>query len=159
MDTNLQKYFERYKIKFTNYEHRAVFTVSESRDLKKSIPGLHCKCLFLKDDSGKFYLVGMPADKRLDIKKLQFHFNVRKLHFATAEELFEKLKLTPGSVSIFGIINNFTGDVVFVLDKEVWGADAVGFHPNINTATIVLKHEDLERFYNSVANDKEVIEL
>lgn len=159
MDKILEKYLNKYNIQFTEYGHRAVFTVDESRDLKKSIHGMHCKCLFLKDDSGKFYLVGMPAEKRLDVKKLQFHFNVRKLHFATTDELFDKLKLTPGSVSIFGLVNNSERDVFFVLDKEVWDAEAVGFHPNINTATIVLKHEDLERFYNSIKNKKEVIEL
>ena len=182
MDTNLQKYFEKYNINFVKYEHRAVFTVDESRDLKKSIPGLHCKCLFLKDqkidadarflddrhadikkhdrhDSGKFYLVGMPANKRLDVKKLQMHFKAGKLHFASEEELFKKLKLKPGSVSIFGMINNTDRDVTLIIDKIVWNSDYVGFHPNINTATLVLEHDDLERFYNSVKNDKEVIEL
>src|SRR3989344_3575551 len=75
MDTNLQKYLGKHKINFIKYEHPAIFTVDESRDLKKSIPGLHCKCLFLKDSDGNFYLIGMPAEKKLDIKKLQLHFN------------------------------------------------------------------------------------
>ncbi|MEK6847457.1 MAG: prolyl-tRNA synthetase associated domain-containing protein [Nanoarchaeota archaeon] len=159
MEDILKKYLYKYKINYTKYEHRAVFTVEESRDLKKKIPGLHCKCIFLKDDSGRFYIVGLPAEKRLDIKKLQLHFVVRKLHFATADELWEKFKLKPGSVSIFGLVNNSERDVFFILDKEVWSAEAVGFHPNVNTATLVLKHEDLERFYKSIKNDKEVIEL
>ena len=159
MDITLEEYLREHKIKFKEYGHRAVFTVDESSDLKKSIPGLHCKCLFMKDSNGKFYLVGMPAEKRLDIKNLRKMFDVGKMHFASAEELFEKLKLKPGSVSIFGLVNNFEKDVFFILDKDVWNAEAVGFHPNLNTSTIVLKHDDLERFYNSVDNRKEVVDL
>ena len=159
MDSNLQKYLEKHKIKYVTHEHAAVFTVAESRDLKKNIPGLHCKCLFLKDDSGKFYLVAMPADARLDMKKLRNNLSVKKLHFGVEEELWDKLHLKPGSVSIFGLINDTEHDVYFIVDKEVWNAEAVGFHPNVNTATLVLKHENLERFYNSIKNNKDVIEL
>ena len=159
MDKLLEKYLKNNNIGFVKYEHRAVFTVSESKELKKSIPGMHCKCLFLKDDAEQFYLIGMPAEKRLDIKNLIKEFGVRKLHFASAEELWSKLKLKPGSVSIFGIVNNSHKNVFFILDKEVWNAGAAGFHPNINTSTIVLKHEDLERYYDSVKNKKRVIIL
>ena len=159
MDNALEEYLHRHKIGFREYEHRAVFTVDESIELKKSIPGLHCKCLFLKGSNGRFYLVGMPAEKKLDIKKLREYLGVRKIHFASEDELFDKLKLRPGSVSIFGMINNISLDVALIIDKNVWSADAVGFHPNLNTSTLVLKHIDLERFYNSVKNDKEVIEL
>jgi len=159
MNKTLGEYLHKHKIGFIVHEHPAIFTVDESRELKKKIPGLHCKCLFLKDDSGRFYLVGMPAEKRLNVKVLREHFSAGKMHFASAQELWDKLKLKPGSVSIFGLINNSEKDVFFILDKEVWEAEAVGFHPNINTATLVLKHADLGRFYKSVDNKKEVIEL
>tara|TARA_Y100000310_G_C20630414_1_gene788334 strand:- start:228 stop:707 length:480 start_codon:yes stop_codon:yes gene_type:complete len=159
MDSKLEKYFEEYGIGYEEFKHKAVFTVQESKELKKDIPGLHCKCLFLKDSLGKFYLIGLPALKRLDIKSLRKKLEVRKLHFASSEELFDKLSLKPGSVSIFGLVNDKERDVKFILDKEVWDAEKVGFHPNQNTATLVLKHEDLEKFYNSVENDKRVIEL
>ena len=159
MDSILDEFLRKHLISYELFEHRAVFTVGESRDLKKSIPGLHCKCLFMKDNLGIFYLVGMPAEKRLDIIKLRALLGVKKLHFASADELFDKLGLKPGSVSIFGLVNNLDRDVVFILDKQVFDAEYVGFHPNINTATIVLKHEDLERFYNSVGNTKLVLKL
>ena len=159
MEQALANYLKEHSTAYKEYPHAAVFTVAESRDLKKSIPGLHCKCLFLKDNNGIFYLVAMPADKRLDMKKLQNNLNVKKLHFGVEEELWDKLHLKPGSVSIFGLINDTEHDVHFIVDKEVWNAGAVGFHPNVNTATLVLKHENLERFYNSIKNNKDVIEL
>lgn len=159
MNEKLDKYLEKHGIKYKEFKHEAVFTVNESKELKKEIPGLHCKCLFLKSSSGDFYLVGMPALKRLDIKNLRKNFNVRKLNFGTEKELFEKLGLKPGSVSIFGMINNFERDVTLILDKEVWNSEEVGFHPNINTSTLVLKHRDLEKYYNSLKHNKMVLDL
>ena len=155
----LSEYLKENSINFKEYLHKAVFTVAESSELKKSIPGLHCKCLFLKDEFVKFYLVAMPAEKRLDIKELREKINVKKLHFGSEEELFDNLGLKPGSVSIFGMINASGKKVMLIVDKDVWNADYVGFHPNINTSTLVISHENLERFYNSLNNDKRVMEL
>jgi len=134
-----------------------VFTVEESKHLKKHIQGLHTKCLFLKDNKGNFYLVAISAHNKLNIKALRKNLNLKKLHFASPEELKSELNLTPGSVSIFGII--YSSSTHLILDKEVWTADIVGFHPNINTETLELTHENLEKFYNSLENKKEILDL
>ncbi len=159
MEQNLKNYLTKNHVKYKEYAHKAVFTVSESIELKKSISGMHCKCLFLKNESHNFYLVAMPAQKRLEINGLRKNLSAKKLHFASQNELFDKLKLTPGSVSIFGMINNSENNVALIIDKEVWNAEYVGFHPNINTSTLVISHDDLERFYNSLKQNKEVREL
>ncbi|MCH7568165.1 MAG: hypothetical protein IIA87_01975 [Nanoarchaeota archaeon] len=159
MERKLKNYLEKNNVKYVLHKHPAVFTVKESKRLKKNIPGLNCKTLFLKDNKRKFYLVGMPADKRLDNKKLRAHLNIRKIRFGTVEELKDKVNLTPGSVSIFGMIYINSYNIKLILDKEVWESDVVGFHPNINTETLEIKHEDLEKFYNSLDCEKEVIEL
>jgi Ala-tRNA(Pro) deacylase len=157
MDAALKFYLDKHNISYVEHKHPAVFTVEESKKLKQLIPGLHCKCLFLKDNNRNFYLVALPAEKRLDIKSLREKLQVKKLNFGSPEELKEKLNLTPGSVSIFGMI--YAKDVAFILDQEVWNAETSGFHPNINTATLEIKHEDLEKFYNSLNSEKHVIEL
>jgi len=157
MDSKLKSYLKKYKIFYKIHQHQAVFTVEESKTLKKSIQGLHCKTLFLKDNGNNFYLVGMSASKRLDTKRLRKKLNARKLYFASPEELKERLNLTPGSVSIFGMI--YSKEVMLILDEEVWKADIVGFHPNINTSTLEMSHKDLERFYKSIKDKKEIIEL
>jgi Ala-tRNA(Pro) deacylase len=159
MDIKLKEYFKKYGIEYEEFKHKAVFTVEESRELKKEIPGLHCKCLFLKTDRGGLYLIGMPAVKRMDMKSFRKKIGVRKLHFGSEEELFDKLGLKPGSVSIFGLINNRDKDVKLILDKDVFFSEKVGFHPNINTSTLVLKHKDLEKYFNSLKNNKDVFEL
>jgi Ala-tRNA(Pro) deacylase len=155
----VKKYLTDRRIEFKEFEHEAVFTVGESKNLKSKIPGLHCKTLFLKDSNGKFYLVGMPALKRLDILVLRKKIGVRKLHFASEEELFDLLRFRPGSVSIFGMINCSSENVKLILDREVWDASAVGFHPNLNTSTLVLTHLALEKYFESLDCEKEVVEL
>jgi Ala-tRNA(Pro) deacylase len=159
MDPKLLTYLKDHNLQFIEHKHEAVFTVEESKKLKQKIPGLHCKCLFLKDEKKKFYLIALPAEKRLDIKKLQLLLQVKKINFGSPEELKEKLNLTPGSVSIFGMINSNNFEVILILDKEVWDAEKTGFHPNINTSTLELNHSSLEKFYNSIAGEKKILEL
>ena len=158
MDIKLKEYLERNGIKYKEFQHPAIFTVAESAKIKDKIPGMHCKCLFLEDNLERFYLVGMPAEKRLNIKKLEKYFEVKKIRFGSEEELKEKLHLAPGSVSIFGMINT-EGRVLLIFDKEVWDANYIGFHPNINTSTIVIDHANLIKFVDSLKTKHEVIEL
>ena len=53
----------------------------------------------------------------------------------------------------------YSRDVELIIDKEVWGAEKVGFHPNTNIATLELKHEDLKKFYDSLRSEKRIMEL
>lgn len=157
MDSGLENYLNLHEIKYEEFMHPAVFTVSESRNLKQKIPGLHCKCLFLKSKEEKFYLVAMPAEKRLDMRKLCILLGVKKLNFGSPDELKENLSLSPGSVSVFGMINST--EVILIIDKEVWDARQVGFHPNINTSTLVLSHYSLAKFYESLNSQKQILSL
>ncbi|MEK6844291.1 MAG: YbaK/EbsC family protein [Nanoarchaeota archaeon] len=157
MDNRLKEYLQKHNIEYKTYEHPAVFTVNESKEIKTKIPGRHAKCLFLIDEKLNFYLVCLPAEKRLDTKILKKELGLRELHFASAEELKKEINLTPGSVSIFGMI--YTKTVFLIIDSELWNSDFVGFHPNINTSTIILNHENLEKFYNSLKVKKEILEI
>jgi len=157
MDKNLKTYLEKHNIQYKIYKHPAVFTVEESKSIKTKIPGMHTKCLFLKDEKQNFYLIALSAEKRLNTKSLKDKLRIKDLHFANPEELKQQLNLTPGSVSIFGMI--YSKNFFLIIDKELWNAESVGFHPNINTSTIVLNHENLEKFYNTLNIKKEIMEL
>lgn len=161
MDKNLKEYLEKYKINYKIHAHKAVFSVAESSadENIKNIPGLHCKTLFLKDNKGMFYLIGMPDKKQLDSKKFRQVIGAKKIRFATPDELKEKVNLFPGSVSIFGAIYIKDKNTKLIIDKKVWNAEIVGFHPNVNTETLEIKHEELEKYYNSLNCDKEIVEL
>jgi Ala-tRNA(Pro) deacylase len=113
--------------------------------------------LFLTDKQGNFFLFCLQAEKRAPIKKVKSLFNVKDLQFASPSDLKSQLNLTPGSVSIFGLINN--PEVALVLDQELYDAEAVGFHPNINTATLELQHKEFVKFYDSLPNKKVIVEI
>ncbi|PIN93754.1 hypothetical protein COU54_01845 [Candidatus Pacearchaeota archaeon CG10_big_fil_rev_8_21_14_0_10_31_24] len=156
-DLKLEDYLNKHKISYTLYNHPAVFTVAESDKITKHIPGLRIKNLFLKSDSGKYYLVCLNGHKRLDLKLLKSKLNEKKIHFASPEELKEELNLTPGSVSMLGMINSIKTHLI--VDEEVWSSKLIGLHPNINTATLTLENSQLKKFCKSLDKSFEVINL
>lgn len=159
MDSALKSYLDKNHISYIIHEHPAVFTVEESKSVPsiQKIPGVRSKNLFLKDDIGRFYLVCLPGEKRLNIKNLEAYLRVKKLKFGSSQELKSELNLTPGSVSIFGMI--YSKNVILLVDREIWDAQIVSFHPNINTATLELNHLSFLRFYESLRCKKEVVDL
>lgn len=159
MEPTLKTYLEKHNIEYIEHNHKAVFTVEESKKVDKQMPGVfHTKNLFLKDENKKFFLVIMDAYKRLNLKELAKVLNAKKkLSFGSPQQLKKHLNLLPGSVSLFGMI--YAKDVTLIIDKELWQAEKVGFHPNINTATLELTHKNLEKFVNSLKTEKHIIEL
>ncbi|MDI6707124.1 MAG: prolyl-tRNA synthetase associated domain-containing protein [Firmicutes bacterium] len=134
-------------------EHPAVYTVEEAQGHCSSIPGTHCKNLFLTDTKGRrHYLIVMRNNKKLDIKKLAERIGEKGLKFASERRLKEYLDLTPGSVSPFGVVNDINNEVIVVLDEELKDSKQINFHPNINTITLTLKYEDFERFLEQCGN-------
>jgi len=154
----LKDYLDKNEIKYKLHKHIAVFRVIESKKIHEKISGLHCKTLFLKDNNENFYLVGMPAEKKLCTKSLKRHLGVKKINFGSPNELKLKTGLVPGSVSIFGIINS-DKDVGIVIDKIVWESEIVGFHPNVNTETLEISHSDLKKYYESLNCKKNILNI
>jgi Ala-tRNA(Pro) deacylase len=157
MDEKLKEYLSKHNINFKQHMHKAVFTVAESQKIKDPIPGMHTKNLFLKDENKKYYLVCMFAHKKLNIKNLKSHLKVKELHFSSPEELKEQLNLTPGSVSIFGMI--YTSSVYLIIDKDIFSAEISTHHPNINTETLELTHNELEKFLSTLKSKFEILEI
>ena len=124
-------------------EHRAVFTVDESLVLHQTIPGAHTKNLFLKDAGGKFWLVTVPFDARVDLKALPAAIGSKKVSFGKAEDMENLLGVTPGSVTPVAAINDEDGKVTIVLDAAFIGSERINVHPLRNTATIGFKASDL----------------
>ena len=100
-DPALLSFLTTHRIDFDYYEHIPVFTVEESEQIKHDIPGTHTKNLFLTDKKGGFYLVSIAAQKRFPVNLFRKQLGTKELSFASAEDLYAKLHLTPGSVSLF----------------------------------------------------------
>jgi Ala-tRNA(Pro) deacylase len=144
---------ERLGIVWTRYEHPPVFSVEEAQEHWAAIPATHCKNLFLRNKKGTtHYLVIVQSDKRVDIASLTSKLNEDRLSFGSAERLAARLGLTPGSVSPFGLLHPGANDVRVVVDADLRQARDVAFHPNVNTATIVLTWGAFERFLQDRGN-------
>lgn len=153
-----EEHLNSHGIAFTRHEHPAVFTCEESDTICAHIPGIACKTLFIKNKkSGNHFLLILPAKKRFDRKKMEPLVGTKDLSFGTPEDLKKKLGLTPGSVSPFGLLNNDEKDVALFIDQDVYNADVVTFHPNINTASLELNRENFHKFLNTLDQKHTVV--
>jgi Ala-tRNA(Pro) deacylase len=144
---------QRLGIPWTRHEHPAVFTVEEAQAHWASIPAVHCKNLLLRNKKGTtHYLVIVESSKRVDVNALAAKIGEDRLSFASPERLAATLGLTAGSVSPFGLLHAGARDVRVALDADLRQSKRIAFHPNINTATIVLAWEDFERFLQDRGN-------
>lgn len=141
------KVLEKLGISYKKYNHPAVYTVEEAEKEIESIEGEQTKNLFLKDEKGRrHYLVVLSAKKRANLKDLATFLKEKKLSFASSERLENYLGLKPGSVSPFGLINDNDCQVEVIIEEDLKKAKEIGFHPNDNTATVVLRWEDFQKF-------------
>lgn len=151
---------ESLSIPFVRYEHPPVHTVEEARPYWKQIGGTHCKNLFLRNKKGnRHYLVIAEHTKDLNLKTLTERLGEDRLSFASRERLERLLGLEPGSVSPFGLINDFDRQVIVVVDEALRQAERVNFHPNTNTATIGIRFADFEKFLSWRGNPVRYIAL
>jgi Ala-tRNA(Pro) deacylase len=140
-------------IPFTRHEHPPVATVEEASAHWAGIDATHCKNLFLRNQKGnRHYLVVLPASKRADLRAVADQIGDGKLSFASPERLMTHLRLTPGSVSPFGLINDREHEVRVVLDRDFQTAARLAFHPNINTLTFTIAAADFKKFLDACGN-------
>lgn len=118
------------------HEHPAVFTVEESRAIRTDIACLHTKNLFLKDATGAFWLLTVPAEVQVDLKALPQAIGCKRVSFGKAEDMERLIGIQPGSVTPLAMINAEPGSIALVLDAELAVSEPVGVHPLRNTATI-----------------------
>ncbi len=140
-------------IAYQRFEHPPVFTSEEADVHWRDLPGVRCKNLFLRNKKGdRHYLVILAISKKADLKQIVKIVGDDRLSFASAERLMAELGLTPGSVSPFGLLNDPDGSVRVLIDADLQGADGLIFHPNINTASVVISWDGLRRFLSTRAN-------
>lgn len=148
------------RIAYEKFEHPAVFTCEQAEALLPSLPGTHTKNLFLRDGKGKrFLLVVVGYEKNVDLKELRKMVNADKLSFASPEKLKELLGVEPGSATILGLIADNDCAVEVIFDESLWKADALQCHPLVNTATLVISHEGVERFLKAANHAFKVLDV
>lgn len=159
-DPNVYRVLKELGIAFDYYEHPPVPTVKEAALYWKDIKATHCKNLFFRNHKGdKHYLVIFEYSHIIQIKDLEQRLKQGKLTFASDNRLLKYLGLSPGSVSPFGLINDKTSHVQVFLDENLKNAERISFHPNLNTASLVLAYTDFMRFLEQTGNFYELVKL
>jgi Ala-tRNA(Pro) deacylase len=147
-------------IRYERHEHPAVFNAEDASRIWDPIAGVQCKNLFLRNKKGdRHYLVVLEISKRADLKDLVKVVGDDRLSFGSPDRLMNELGLTPGSVSPFGLINDADGSVRVIIDADLQGKDRLIFHPNINTASVVVSWDDLEKFLKTRTNTVRIVRL
>jgi Ala-tRNA(Pro) deacylase len=159
-DMDIQAFLSHHAIELARHEHAAVFTVAESELISPTLPGVKTKNLFLRDKKARnHFLVTLPADLVIDLIELGDALGAGRLSFASPERLLHYLGVSPGSVSVLGLVNDPLHQVQCVIEQTLWGAEAIQAHPLINTATMIVPHLALERFLAATGHVPRVIAL
>ena len=139
--------------------HPPVFTVAEATALRGSLPGGHCKSLFLKDKKGGFWLAVMLEERRVDLKRLAVQLEAPRFSFGGSADLLEVLGVRPGSVTPFALVNDFGHRVTPVLDAAMLDHDPLNYHPLSNDRTTAVAAADLLRFVAACGHVPRIVDL
>lgn len=152
----VEMHFTHNGIPYKLYEHVAVFTVDDVHKHSIHTDGvIGSKNLFLTNlEHKRFFLYTLPDNMRADLKAFAEIVGEKKVQFASPEELMRYLGLTPGSVSLCGLLNDTDKKVEVYVHQVVYDAERMHLHPNINTASMELTHEALMQYFKSL--DREV---
>ncbi len=146
-------------IEYEAIEHEAVYNMEEADALELPHREAGTKNLVIRDDKKRnYYVVSIPEHDRLDLKGLREKLGSRPLKFAQDNELMDLMGLIPGQVTPFGTLND-TEHKVKVLISDYFKGGLMDAHPNDNTATIILKADDVVEVLKSFGVDISYIKL
>jgi Ala-tRNA(Pro) deacylase len=157
---DLYRFLADHHIEYERYDHPAVFTVEDVRRLVPPLLAAKTKNLFLRDQKGRrHFLVIAPADKRVAIKTLHAVIGSGRLSFGSAGRLKKYLGVDPGAVTLLALINDRDHAVELIIDEELWKQEAFQVHPLVNTSTLVVSRDNLERFLDLTGHEAKLLEV
>ena len=135
---------DKLHVSYQRIDHEAAETMEICAEIDKVLEATICKNLFLCNrQKPNFYLLMMPGDKTFKTKELSKQIGSARLSFASPEDMERYLDISPGSVSIMGLMYVTENVVQLLVDEDVLKGEYVGCHPCINTSSIRIKTEDL----------------
>lgn len=148
-------------IPYIKVNHEAIISMDSYKIIEEKTHSMICKNLFLTNrQQTKFYLLVMKGDKAFKTKELSSQINSARLSFANEEKLKELLHCFKGSTSILGLFFDKKNKVSLLIDEDILMSDYLGFHPCVNTSTLILKREDiLNKYLPSVHHSYQTVKL
>lgn len=137
-------FLDNLSIKYERVDHNAADDMETCAEIEKVLGAPICKNLFLCNrQKTQFYLLMMPGDKVFKTKELSGQIGSARLSFAGAEFMEKFLDITPGSVSVLGLMNDKDKAVQLIVDEDIKKDEYIGVHPCINTSTLKIKTSDM----------------
>ena len=147
-------------VEYARVDHEHADTIEACHEIESTLGALICKNLFLTNrQQTEFYLLLMPGDKPFKTKLLSKQIGTARLSFASPEHMERYLDITPGSVSVLGLMND-GGKGHVVIDRDLLKDEFIGCHPCINTSTLRFRTEDvIGKLLPAVGHEYALVEL
>ncbi|MCL2331217.1 MAG: prolyl-tRNA synthetase associated domain-containing protein [Proteobacteria bacterium] len=146
-------------IQYDYLSHPAVFTSEQANAVFPDLRGAHCKNLFVRDRTGKKWLLVVLDDRRADLRAMAEKIGSNRLSFCSAPEMMECLGVTPGSVTPLAVINDTNNQVDLIVDAHIMNWDTIHCHPLVNTATVSIVPADFRKFIKYANHDLKVMNI
>lgn len=163
LDKEMRTYdlLDQLGIEYYRIDHEALETMEACQSVDYALEVKMCKNLFLcNSQKTKFYLLLMPGDKKFKTKDLSKQIGSARLSFGSYEDMERLLDITPGSVSIMGLMNDKDHQVQLIIDEDVVKEKYLGCHPCINTSSIRIRTDDLlNKFISYVGHEPIIVRL
>lgn len=149
------------QIPYERVDHEVAETMEACKEIDEVLEADICKNLFLCNrQKTKFYLLMILGDKKFKTKDISAQIGSARLSFADAEEMEKYLDITPGSVSVMGLMNDTENRVQLLVDEDLLKGEYFGCHPCINTSSLKMKTADvLGPFLKAVHHDMITVKL
>ena len=145
-------------IEYERTDHEPAMTMEACEEIDAVLDVVICKNLFLCNrQKTDFYLLAMPGDKPFKTKDLSAQIGSAHLSFAAEEFMEDFLDITPGSVSVLGLMNDKENRVRLLIDEEILDMEYFGCHPCINTSSLSISIDDLLNVYLPEVNHEPII--
>ena len=148
-------------VSYQRIDHEAAMTMEACAAVDQVLDATICKNLLLCNrQCTDFYLLMIVGDKHFKTSVLSKEIGSSRLSFAAPEYMEQFLDITPGSLSVLGLMNDVEGHVQLLIDEDVLGSDCIGFHPCINTSTLRLKTADvMEKLIPAMGHSPRIVRL
>ena len=143
-EVRVYDFLEQLGVTYGRVDHEAAMTMEACAEVDKAMGSAMCKNLFLCNrQCTAFYLLMLPGDKIFKTKELSSQIGSSRLSFGSGDYMEALLDITPGSLSVLGLMNDKENKVQLLIDEDLLQAEYIGCHPCVNTSSLKLKTKDL----------------
>lgn len=148
-------------ISYERVDHEEAMTMEACLEVDTALEATMCKNLMLCNrQCTDFYILLLPGDKKFKTSVLSKQIGSSRLSFADGRYMEQYLDITPGSLSVLGLMNDKENRVQLLIDKDVLTGDYIGVHPCVNTASLKLRTSDLvEKIIPAMGHEPTYVEL